>query len=115
MKGSPVRVRASAQTKALLTRGFRILARQRTRPRGNGGGNERRNRGTLSPVRPDIRPELREFLAWYEDVNAKIDAGAVVAPGERERLVKEAQLVTRLLGLLEAEERGELSDEIGSE
>ena len=42
-------------------------------------------------VRPDIRPQLREFLAWYEEVLGRIEAGAVVAPGERERLTEEEE------------------------
>jgi hypothetical protein len=40
--------------------------------------------------RPDVRPQLREFLAWYEEVLGRIEAGAVVAPGEQERLTEEA-------------------------
>jgi hypothetical protein len=36
--------------------------------------------------RPDVRPQLREFLAWYEEVLGRVEAGAVVAPGEQERL-----------------------------
>jgi len=39
-------------------------------------------------VRPDIRPQLREFLAGYEEVLGRIEAGAVVAPGEQERLTE---------------------------
>jgi hypothetical protein len=26
-------------------------------------------------VRPDIRPQLREFLAWYEEVSGRIESG----------------------------------------
>ena len=53
-------------------------------------------------VRPDIRPQLREFLAWYEEVLGRIDAGAVVAPGEQERLTEEASAVAHLLDLLDS-------------
>jgi hypothetical protein len=41
--------------------------------------------------RPDIRPQLREFLAWYEEVSGRIKSGALVAPGEQERLTEERQ------------------------
>jgi hypothetical protein len=40
-------------------------------------------------LRPDVRPQLREFLAWYEGVLGRIESGAIVAPGEQERLTKE--------------------------
>ena len=54
-------------------------------------------------VRPDIRPQLREFLAWYEEVLGRIErAGAVVAPGEQERLTEEASAVAHLLDLLDS-------------
>jgi hypothetical protein len=53
-------------------------------------------------VRPEIRPQLREFLAWYEEVLGRIDAGAVVAPGEQERLTEEASAVAHLLDLLDS-------------
>jgi len=52
-------------------------------------------------VRPDIRPQLREFLAWYEEVLGRIEAGAIVAPGEQARLTEEASAVAHLLDLLE--------------
>jgi hypothetical protein len=29
--------------------------------------------------RPDIRPQLRELLAWYEKVLERIESGALVA------------------------------------
>jgi hypothetical protein len=57
---------------------------------------------TLGKVRPDIRPQLREFLAWYEEVLGRIEAGAVVAPGEQERLTEEASAVAHLLDLLDS-------------
>jgi hypothetical protein len=50
---------------------------------------------------PDIRPWLRERIAWYEELLARIAGGAVVAPGERERLQEEAALHQQLLELLE--------------
>jgi hypothetical protein len=54
--------------------------------------------------RPDIRPQLRELLDWYEDVLARIEAGALVAPGEQEKLRAEASSVASLLALLDADE-----------
>jgi hypothetical protein len=53
-------------------------------------------------VRPDIRPQLREFLAWYEEVLGRIEAGAIVAPGEQARLTEEASAVAHLLDLLDS-------------
>jgi surfactin synthase thioesterase subunit len=53
-------------------------------------------------VRPDIRPQLREFLAWYEEVLGRIEAGAIVAPGEQTRLTEEASAVAHLLDLLDS-------------
>jgi hypothetical protein len=52
--------------------------------------------------RPDVRPQLREFLAWYEEVLGRIEAGAVMAAGERERLTEEASAVAHLLDLLDS-------------
>jgi len=52
--------------------------------------------------RPDVRPQLREFLAWYEEVLGRIESGAIVAPGERERLTEEASAVAHLLDLLDS-------------
>jgi hypothetical protein len=52
--------------------------------------------------RPDIRPLLREFLVWYEEVLGRIEAGAIVAPGEQERLTAEASAVAHLLDLLDS-------------
>ena len=51
-------------------------------------------------VRPDIRPQLREYLAWYEEVLGRFEEGAIVAPGEQERLTEEASAVAHLLDLL---------------
>jgi hypothetical protein len=53
-------------------------------------------------MRPDIRPQLREFLAWYEEVLARIESGALVAPGEQARLTDEASAVAHLLDLLDS-------------
>jgi hypothetical protein len=53
-------------------------------------------------VRPDIRPQLREFLAWYEEVLGRIEAGAIVGPGEQARLTEEASAVAHLLDLLDS-------------
>jgi hypothetical protein len=52
--------------------------------------------------RPDVRPQLREFLAWYEEVLGRIESGAIVAPGEEERLTEEASAVAHLLDLLDS-------------
>jgi len=54
--------------------------------------------------RPDIRPQLREFLAWYEEVFERIESGAIMAPGEQERLEEEASAVARLLDLFDSHE-----------
>jgi hypothetical protein len=51
-------------------------------------------------VKPDIRPQLREYLAWYEEVLGRIEEGVVMAPGEQERLTEEASAVAHLLDLL---------------
>jgi hypothetical protein len=51
--------------------------------------------------RPDVRPQLGELLEWYREVLARIEAGAVVEPGEEARLREEASLVDELLGRLE--------------
>ena len=52
--------------------------------------------------RPDVRPQLREFLAWYEEVLGRIESGAIVAPEDQERLTKEASAVAHLLDLLDS-------------
>jgi hypothetical protein len=51
--------------------------------------------------RPDVRRELRELLEWYREVLGRIEGGAIVEPGEEERLREEASLVAELLGRLE--------------
>jgi hypothetical protein len=51
--------------------------------------------------RPEVRPQLGELLEWYREVLARIAAGAVVEPGEEERLREEASLVDELLRRLE--------------
>jgi len=52
----------------------------------------------------EIGPQLRGFLAWYEEVLGRIEAGAVVAPGEQERLTEEASAVAHFLDLLDSSE-----------
>ena len=47
--------------------------------------------------RPDVRPQLGELLDWYTEVLGRIEAGAIVEPGEEERLREEASLVDQLL------------------
>ena len=54
--------------------------------------------------KPDVRPQLRVLLAWYDDVLKRIAAGALVAPGVAERLSDERNLTARLLKLLDAGE-----------
>lgn len=54
--------------------------------------------------RPDIRPQLRELLEWYDDVLARVQAGALVSPGEERKLRSEAAQVRELLSLLNADE-----------
>jgi hypothetical protein len=51
---------------------------------------------------PDVRPQLRELLAWYEEVLGRIGSGAIVAPGEQERLTEEGSAVAHLLDLLDS-------------
>jgi hypothetical protein len=51
--------------------------------------------------RPDLRPQLGELLAWYREVLGRIEGGAIVEPGEEERLREEASLVDELLRRLE--------------
>ena len=53
--------------------------------------------------RPDVRPQLRELLAWHEEVLGRIESGAIVAP-EDERLTVEASAVAHLLDLLDSSE-----------
>jgi len=52
--------------------------------------------------KPDIRPQLRELLAWYDDVLGRIAAGALVAPDLAERLAEEQDFTARYLELLDA-------------
>ena len=54
--------------------------------------------------RPDIRPQLRVLLDWYDDVLARVQAGAIVAPGEEQKLRMEAKRVRELLELFNADE-----------
>jgi hypothetical protein len=41
-------------------------------------------------------------LAWYEEVLGRVESGAIVAPGEQERLTEEASAVAHLLDLLDS-------------
>jgi hypothetical protein len=68
----------------------------------NVGDKPAYTRGMPEEKRPDVRPQLREFLAWYEEVLGRIESGAIVAPGEQERLTKEASAVAHLLDLLDS-------------
>jgi hypothetical protein len=54
--------------------------------------------------KPDIRPQLRELLAWYDDVLQRISSGAVVEPGMVEHLSEEREFAARHLDLLDADE-----------
>jgi hypothetical protein len=65
---------------------------------------------TVTPEsqKPDLQPQLRELLKWYDEALGHIAAGAIVEPGEPERLKEEQGLTARLLEILEADERGEL-------
>jgi hypothetical protein len=61
--------------------------------------------------KPDVRPQLRELLAWYDDVLGRIAAGALVAPGVIERLGEEREFTARYLELLDAGEESSLGTE----
>jgi len=63
---------------------------------------------TSASPKPDLRPQLRELLNWYNEALSHIEAGAIVEPDEPERLKEERELTARLLEFLEADERGEL-------
>ena len=54
--------------------------------------------------KPDIRPQLRELLAWYDDVLQRIASGALVEPGVVEYLSEEREFAARHLELLDAHE-----------
>jgi hypothetical protein len=61
--------------------------------------------------KPDVRPQLRELLAWYDDVLGRIAAGALVVPGLAERLAKEQDFTARYLELLDAGEENSQAGE----
>ena len=65
---------------------------------------------TVTPEspKPDLRPQLSELLKWYDEALGHIEGGAIVEPGEPERLKEERGFTARLLELLEADDRGEL-------
>ena len=60
----------------------RFNTRFEERLNGTGAGDEQVGAPTLEAVpeeeRPDIRPRLRELLAWYEEVLGRIDSGATI-------------------------------------
>lgn len=58
--------------------------------------------------KPDIRPQLRGLLGWYEDVLERIASGALVEPGVAERLAEEQEFTARYLELLDAGEESSL-------
>jgi hypothetical protein len=55
--------------------------------------------------KPDVRPQLRELLAWYDDVLERVADGALVAPGVAERLREEQDFTARFLEFLDAGEQ----------
>jgi hypothetical protein len=55
--------------------------------------------------KPDVRPQLRELLAWYDDVLERVVAGALVAPGVAERLREERDFTARFLEFMNAGEQ----------
>jgi hypothetical protein len=61
--------------------------------------------------KPDVRPQLRELVAWYDDVLGRITAGALVAPGVAERLSEERDFPARFLEFLDAGEQGSQATE----
>jgi hypothetical protein len=61
--------------------------------------------------KPDVRPQLRELVAWYDDVLGRVAAGALVAPGVAERLGEERDFTARLLELLDAGEESSKATE----
>jgi hypothetical protein len=61
--------------------------------------------------KPDIRPQLRELLAWYDDVLERIASGALVEPGVVEHLSEEREFAARHLELLDAGEESRQATE----
>ena len=55
----------------------------------------------VAEEKPDVRPELRKLLDWYREVVERIEGGAIVEPGEEDRLREEAALADELLQRLE--------------
>jgi hypothetical protein len=76
----------------------------RTRQRAASAPGRRLLRVAPELPKPDIRPQLRELLAWYEDVLERIASGALVEPGVAERLSEEREFAARHLELLDADE-----------
>ena len=54
--------------------------------------------------KPDIRPQLRVLLVWYDDVLQRIASGALVEPGVAEHVTEEREFAARHLELLDADE-----------
>jgi hypothetical protein len=63
--------------------------------------------------KPDIRPQLRELLAWYDDVLQRIASGALVEPGVAERVSEEREFAARHLELLDADEESPQATDSG--
>jgi hypothetical protein len=62
-------------------------------------------------TKPDIRPQLRELLEWYDDVLERIASGALVEPGVAERLGEQREFAARHLELLDAVEENSQATE----
>ena len=89
-------------TNARCARGEEPKARSLTAGPALAGSNGHKRLRRERNVRPDIRPQLREYLAWYEEVLGRVESGAILAPGEQERLTEEASAVAHLLDLLDS-------------
>jgi hypothetical protein len=61
--------------------------------------------------KPDIRPQLRELLAWYDDVLERVASGALVEPGVVEHLSEEREFAAHHLELLDAGENNQQATE----
>ena len=61
--------------------------------------------------KPDIRPQLRKLVEWYDDVLERIASGALVEPGVAERLKEQREFAARHLELLETDEESSQATE----
>jgi hypothetical protein len=77
---------------------------RRTRQRAASAPGRRLLRVAPELPKPDIRPQLRELLAWYDDVLQRIASGALVEPGLAERLSEEREFAAHHLELLDTGE-----------